>query len=229
MILLMANVAAVPGNSTAPSFATATLPEWIAVAIAFLAVCGVFALVNALHTLRGKLPRSPVPEDSEFARVLRADVKEHSETAGTTILHKLQTYPDSMETLRTQLRSLRSELSDPLEYIDRMKLVAPGYFPNAEISSAYGSWAGAVRTLYRQIDDMHQEMTFPLINEPVVKQRETYLLGQYIVETKLMMRQIDRIKEKAAKLDKLAAKIAKKGKHKDGLGHDAHHDDHYHH
>jgi hypothetical protein len=209
MLIILGNAAAAQaGGSGAEWIQAAAAMATVFVALLALAASATTAVVigqvkEIAEKLRGYDP-------SDFAKTLRADVKEHTATATDVLLDKLQTHPDSMETLRAQLRSLRSELSDPLEYIDRMKLIPPGGFPNPAISSAYGNWAGALRALCKTIDDLHFEMTYPLVNEPVVRQREEYLLKQYLVEQKVMLRHIDRIKAAATKLDTQAAKAIKK-------------------
>lgn len=211
-IVGLANAAAARASDGQASWSLgpATFAEWIMLFLAALSVGAAFGLLRVLGAIRDRLPRSPVPDAQEFARTLRADIKEYTEATTDVLLDKLQTHPNNIETLRTQLRSLRNELSDALEYIDRMKLIAPGYFPSPAISSAYGRWAGDVRALHRQIEDLHLEMTFPLVHEPVVRQRETYLVGQYLVEKEVMVRQLDRIKAAAARLDGLVAKAIKK-------------------
>lgn len=209
MLITLGNAAAAHA-SAGPSQSIQIAAALATVFIALLALAASATTVVIVREVKAAVDKLRAHDPSDFARTLRADVKEHTSTATDVLLDKLSTHPDSMETLRTQLRSLRGELSDPLEYIDRMKLVPPGGFPNPAIASAFGAWAGAIRALTRTIDDLHFEMTYPLVNEPVVRQREEYLLKQYAVEQKLMLRHLDRIKAAATKLDAQAAKAIKK-------------------
>lgn len=151
-------------------------------------------------------------KNSNFARTLRADVKEHSNTIGELFFNLLRTTPDSMETLRAHLRNLRNELSGPVNYIDRMNAYPVAGFPTDALSSAYGKWSGEVRALQKTVDDLHHELIYPLVNEPVVKRREDYLLKQYQIDAEVLLRGVNAVKDAAKKLDALAAPLIKEEK-----------------
>lgn len=153
---------------------------------------------------------------STFARALRADVKEQSARIGDNFFHLLRTTPDSMETLRAHVRNLRNELCGPANYLDRMNSYPVADFPSDALSSAFGRWGGEVRALHKTVDDLHHELVYPLVNEPVVKQRLDYLLQQYQVEAEVLRRGVNAVQEAARKLDGLAAPLVRDDKDKRG-------------
>lgn len=201
MILLISLANAGAATASAASDPT-LLPAWLQ---AIAAVLALVTTATILISLNNYVRETPVAKKKEFAKAIRGDVNTHTETVNKLLFAKLQQHPTDMESMRTLLRNLRNDLSVPLEYIDSMN--HPRDWPTHELNSAYLTWAGAVRALHRIIDDLHHEMIYPLVNEPVRKQREDHLLRQYIVDEKVLLRGVDAVKDAAKKLDGLAAKI----------------------
>ncbi|MDF7774098.1 hypothetical protein P1X14_02465 [Sphingomonas sp. AOB5] len=199
---LLANAA---GNAVAPAPA---LPVWIGVA----GVTGLFSAMAAFFLsiaavvlairLKAFLTQGPGKQELAFIKALRGDVKEHSRRIDERVLAKVSTAPASLESLRALLRNLRNEMSEPMAYLARMANVPVTGFGEPEISSAFGSWAGAVRSLSEAIDHFYADTSYA--GSDIDTQRETYLLRQYRAELEHLLELRAKVKESAGKLDKLA-------------------------
>lgn len=149
-----------------------------------------------------------------FAEALRADVREHSRRIAERFLAKTGAAPDSLESLRAHLRSLRHELSEPMAYLGRMATVPVGDFPGHDLSSAFGAWAGAVRGLHEAVDNYYRDTSYA--GEEIGIRRENYLLRQYATELAHLLELRAKVKDTAAKVDKLAGAYIARHKPKTG-------------
>jgi len=179
---------------------------WLGVAGAtglFTAVSAFFLSIAAVVlVLRLKPPDKDGKHDLAFVKALRTDVKEHARRIDERVLAKTATAPANLESLRGLLRSLRNELSEPLAYLARMASVPVTAFPEPELSSAFGAFAGAVRALGEAVDHFYADTSYAGSDINVV--REKYLLDQYVSELTNMLELRTRVKDTAAKLDKVA-------------------------
>jgi hypothetical protein len=207
--ILLANAAANPPGNTV---STATL--WLGVAGAtglFTAVSAFFLSIAAVVlAVRLKGTDKAGKHDVGFVKSLRNDVKEHARRIDERVLAKTATAPDTLESLRSLLRSLRNELSEPRAYLARMANVPVTAFPEPELSSAFGAFAGAVRALGEAVDHFYADTSYA--GSDIDIRREKYLLRQYVSEMTNMLELRTKVKETAAKLDKSAgAYITKHG------------------
>lgn len=196
--ILLANAAA---NATVSA---STL--WLGVAGAtglFTSVSAFFLSIAAVVlVLRLKRPDGDGKKDLPFVKALRADVKHHAARIDDHLAAKTSTAPADLESLRGVLRSLRNEMSEPLAFVARMATVPVTAFGEPEISSAFGSFSGAVRALGEAVDRFYADTSYAGSHIDVT--REKYLLNQYINEMTNIMDLRGRVKDTAAKLDKLA-------------------------
>jgi hypothetical protein len=198
ILILLANGSA---NATVPA---ATL--WLGVAGAtglFTAVSAFFLSIAAVVlVIRLKSPDKSGKHDLAFVKSLRSDVKEQARRIDERVLAKTAAAPDSLESLRAMLRSLRNELSEPLAYLARTAHVPVTAFPEPELSSAFGAFAGAVRALGDAVDHFYADTSYA--GSDIDIRREEYLLRQYVSEIANMLELRTRVKDSAAKFDKLA-------------------------
>lgn len=192
MITMMTNVS------------TSTL--WLGVAGAtglFTSISAFFLSIAAVVlVLRLKKPDEDGKKHLAFVKALRADVKQHASRIDDHFLTKTATAPADLESLRGVLRSLRNEVSEPVAYVERMATVPVTTFPEADLSSAYGTFAGAVRALGDSVDHFYADTSYT--GSHIDKTREQYLLTQYRSELENMRELRTKVKDTAAKLDKLA-------------------------
>lgn len=198
--ILLANAS---GNATIPPAATL----WLGVAGAtglFTAVAAFFLSIAAIVLavrLKGH-DKGPDKQGLPFVKALRSDVKDHARRIDERVLAKAATAPDSLESLRALLRGLRNELSEPLAYLARMANVPVTAFPEPELSSAFGAFAGAVRALGEAVDHFYADTSYA--GSDIDIRREKYLLRQYVSEMANMLELRAKVKEAAARLDKSA-------------------------
>jgi hypothetical protein len=196
--ILLANAT---GNATVPA---ATL--WLGVAGAtglFTSISAFFLSIAAVVlVLRLNGPAKGDKQDLAFVRALKADVKHHAGRIDDLLLAKTPTAPANLESLRGVLRGLRNEMSEPLAYIARMANVPVTAFAEPEISSAFGAFSGAVRALGEAVGHFYADTSYA--GSDINVTRERYLLNQYVSELNNMMELRARVKDTAAKLDKLA-------------------------
>lgn len=196
--ILLANASA--GNTVS----TATL--WLGVAGAtglFTAISAFFLSIAAVvFAIRLKSPDKSGNHGLAFVKALRSDVKEQARRIDERVLAKTATAPDSLESLRALLRSLRNELSEPLAFLARMANVPVTAFPEPEMSSAFGAFAGAVRALGEAVDHFYADTSYA--GSDIDIRREKYLLRQYVGEMANMLELRTKVKDSAARLDKLA-------------------------
>jgi hypothetical protein len=197
ILILLANGSA---NATVPA---ATL--WLGVAGAtglFTAVSAFFLSIAAVVlVMRLKSPDKAGKHDLAFVKSLRSDVKEQARRIDERVLAKAASAPDSLESLRAMLRSLRNELSEPLAFLARTAHVPVTAFPEPELSSAFGAFAGAVRSLGEAVDHFYADTSY---GSDIDIRREEYLLRQYVGEIANMLELRTRVKDSAARFDKLA-------------------------
>jgi hypothetical protein len=191
-------------NATTNTVSTGTL--WLGVAGAtglFTSVSAFFLSIAAVVlVLRLKKPDHDGKRDLAFVKALRTDVKHHAARIDDHFLAKTATAPADLESLRGVLRSLRNEMSEPVAFLERMATVPVTAFPEPELSSAYGAFAGAVRALGESVDHFYTDTSYAGSHIDVT--RERYLLNQYCSELENMRELRTRVKDTAAKLDKLA-------------------------
>lgn len=179
---------------------------WLGVAGAtglFTSIAAFFLSIAAVVlVLRLKKPDDDGKKQLAFVKAVRGDVKLQATRIGDHLAAKAATAPADLESLRGLLRSLRNEMSEPVAYVDRMAMVPITTFPEPDLSSAYGVFAGAVRALAQSVDHFYDDTSYA--GSHIDRTREQYLLNQYLPEMRNIMALSDRVKDSAAKLDKLA-------------------------
>jgi hypothetical protein len=191
-------------NATANTVSSGTL--WLGVAGAtglFTSIAAFFLSIAAVVlVLRLQKPDDGGKKNLAFVKALRADVKQHAGRIDDHFLTKTATAPADLESLRGVLRSLRNEMSEPTAYVGRMATVPVTTFPESDLSSAYGAFAGAVHALGESVDHFYDDTSYA--GSHIDKTREHYLLTQYGSELENMRELRNKVKDTAAKLDKLA-------------------------
>jgi hypothetical protein len=203
------------GGTAGPSFALATLPEWIGVVIALLGVAAVFGVVAVLRTIHDRMPKESSHSRREFTRMLCDQVWTHTDSITNVFGERMRLQPVALEQLRVMVRLLREDLSAPVHFIDQMRGHPTPDWPGYDLFQAFSNWGGLVKAMESQLADLQNAVTYPLVKEPVDKSRDDRIVNHYITEQEILQRAIDKLRGRAFDLC-AAAKAHLKKKPKPG-------------
>lgn len=220
--MLLLSASAAPARAAADAGAQAagslTTPMWvlvIGVLVALAAMVGI--LVSVINLLTAK-PAKVDTGEIEFARTLCERVWTHTDTVERQLGQRLRNHPATLPMLQIQVRNLREDLSDAALYVDYMKAYSASGWPSAQLFSAYSAWAGLVRAMEVQLADLFDQLSRPLVQEPVDKDREKRLIEFYENEQRVLNRGIDKMRAQASRISTLACEFIKRGRSGSGLG-----------
>jgi hypothetical protein len=211
--LLLANAstagrAAVSASDQA-GIASLVTPMWvlvIGVLVALLIMIGILVSVRNLLTAKPKAGT----DKGDFTRMLCERIWVHTDTALGKFARGLRDHPASMPALQMQVRNLREDLSEAVLYIDYMKAYPANAWPSARLFGAYSVWAGQVAAMESQLADLFAQISRPVAQEPVDKDREKRMLQYYETEQRILNRGVDKLHGHAFRLCEAAREFLKK-------------------
>jgi len=207
-----------------PWLGLGNLPDWLQLLVAgssVLVSVSIFQLVTAMND------QSREPEKSgavEFVTMLCEQVWSCTDRINNVFAQRLREPAPDFATMGIRVRHLREDLSIPMNFIEQMRAQPPGDWHGTSIFKAFTNWSAQIAAMVKQLDDLHQSITFPLLREPVDKQREAILVHQYQIDQVFLDRRVDELVASAAEFCAAARKILKKKKKADA-GNDCDHDE----
>ncbi|OYY68215.1 MAG: hypothetical protein B7Y47_14160 [Sphingomonas sp. 28-63-12] len=218
-------VAAAPGVASGGRwFTTENMPEWIQV---LLALAGLFVggrIVFAIIGVRDRLPALNNGDPVEFVTMLCDQVWDCTNRITTIFAQRLRQPPSDIAAMRILVRHLREDLSIPMNFIEQMRAHPPGNWHGTTIFMAFTNWSAQIAAMTQQLDDLHQAITYPLLREPVDKQRDAMLVYQYHIEQAFLDRRVDEVVARAYEFCEVARKVLKKKKEQTNGGQSDHQD-----
>jgi hypothetical protein len=196
-------------------------PAWVLVAGVLIALAAGLGLLAAL---RAELTAKPKSRDKEFARMLCDQVWAHTDTMTNVFAQRMRQSPADIVTLRVLIRNLREDLSGPVHFVDQMQGHAPQTWPKYGLFGAFTNWGGQLKALESQLGDLQHAVTYPVVKEPVDKNRDAMLVHHYLTEQAVLGRAIGQLRAHAFAVC-AAAKKSLGGK-KSGHSHDEDEDGH---
>lgn len=208
-----ANVAGAPANHAPPATVGAQdflVPAW-------LVAGGVIALaiaVVALASIVARVLAKPASNKKGFTEMLCKQVWASTDVVTGTFAERLRQIPPEIVSLRVLVRTLREDLSGPIHFIDQMHAHPPAAWPDLDLFAAFTQWGGQIKSMGSQLADLQQATTYPVVKEPVDKNRDAMLIHHYLTEQAVFIRAVDNLKALAYGICKAAKPHL--GDHKDG-------------
>lgn len=201
--------------SVAPSASGASLtmgswPDWLQTGLMLVAVGVGIAIVRALFSLRDRFPKPEKRDAAAFVTMLCDQMWECTNRITTVFAERLRQPPGDIAQMRILVRHLREDMSIPMNFIEQMRHHPPGDWHSAAIFKAFTDWSAQMAATAKQLDDLHQSITYPLIREPVDKHRDEMLVYQYHTEQAFLDRRIDDVLGRAYAFCEVARKALKK-------------------
>lgn len=206
------------GRVSGAALALGSWPDWLQVALMLVAVGIGAAMVRALVSLRDRFPEPEKSDAVAFVTMLCAQVWESTDRITSVFAERLRQPPGDIAQLRILVRHLREDMSIPVNFIEQMRAHPPGEWQGAAIFKAFNNWSAQVAAMAKQLDDLHHQITYPLLREPVDKQRDAMLVYHYHTEQAFLDRRIDDVLGRAHEFCAVARKILAKRKKRSGTG-----------
>lgn len=207
--------AAAHAAGAAWSLSAGSWPEWLQLGLAILGVGAAFGLIGAVVALKNRFPVPAKHRAADFVRMLCAQLWEHSDHIAKVFAERLRNPPSDIAAMRILVRLLREDLSTAINFIEQMRAHPPGSWHGADIFTAFTNWSAPVVAMAKQLDDLHQAVTYPLLREPVDKQRDATLVYQYLTEQAFLLRRVDDVEARAYAFCAVARKLLDKDKKPD--------------
>ncbi len=189
-------------------------PAWISLLIPLAGLATTIISYQTLVVIRNRTPEIEKTEPNEFVRMLCRQIGECTDRMTTVFAQRLRQPPGDIAAMRILVRHLREDLSIPMNFITQMRAHPPGDWRGIEVFRAFTNWSAQVVAMAKQLDDLHEAITFPLLREPVDKHRDAMLVHQYLIEQAFLDRRIDDIAGRANEFCTAASKVLKKDKKK---------------
>lgn len=193
-------------------------PAWLQLLLALTGLMSTFVIYQTSVLLDRRIPEPVKNAATDFVSMLCQQIGESSERISLVFAQRLRQPPGDLTAMRILVRHLREDLSVPMNFITQMRAHPPGDWHGMEVFRAFTSWSAQVVAMAKQLDDLHEAISFPLLREPVDKHAEAMLIHQYLIEQAFMDRRIDDITSRAHAFCAVACKILNhdKTKSKDG-------------
>lgn len=199
-------------SASGASLTIGSWPDWLQAGLMLVAVGVGMAIVHALLSLRDRFPK-PEPRDAAaFITMLCEQMWECTNRITTVFAERLRQPPGDIAQMRILVRHLREDMSIPMNFIEQMRHHPPGDWHNTAIFKAFTDWSAQMAAMAKQLDDLHQSITYPLIREPVDKHRDAMLVYQYHTEQAFLDRRIDDVLGRAYAFCEVARKALEKPK-----------------
>ncbi len=210
------------GGAGGWSWSFGSLPDWIQLVLALVGVgvsisVGTYVSIGStLNILKDRFPEPDKDDPVRFVTMLCDQVWDCTNRITTVFAQRLREPPGDIAAMRILVRHLREDLSIPINFIEQMRAHPPGDWHGADIFKAFTNWSAQVAAMAKQLDDLHQAITYPLLREPVDKHRDAMLVYQYLTEQAFLDRRIDDLSGRAYEFCAVARKLLKKAKKKAG-------------
>jgi hypothetical protein len=207
------------GNAaTAAGTAPGIWPAWLlGGAVVVLMLAGVLILGSIRRAMAHA--HDAKQDHKKFTRMICEEVWKHTDAMTNIFAQRLRIPPTDTVTLRVMVRALREDLAAPLNFIEQMRSYAPTAWPSFDLFRAFSDWGGQVRAAESQLADLQQSITYPVVREPVDKNRDAMILHQFLIEQAFFDRGIDQLRDYAFALCEAAKKQLQKHGHKHGHQH----------
>lgn len=195
-------------------FAAASLPDWIGLVIAAM---GTVTTLVVTFTLKGVNDRFSNPDESkarDFISMLCEQIWASTDRIANVFAQRLREPPGDIVALGILVRHLREDLSMPMNFIEQMRAHPPDSWHGTSIFAAFSNWSAQVAAMSKQVDDLHQAITYPLLREPVDKHRDAMLVYRYLTEQAFLDRRVDEVSNRAYDFGTIACELLKKERKK---------------
>lgn len=197
-------------------FANATAPDWLQVAIALAALVTAAIGVNVLIAFKNKFPDPQKSDAKALTKMLCEQVWLHTDDIANILGQRLRDPPADIASMRIRVRHLREDLAAPANFVEQMRGHPARDWPSATVFQAFNNWGGQIVAMASQLADLHQAITYPLVREPVDKNRDAMLVYQYHTEQAFLDRGIEKLRGYAFDFCAAAAKHLEKKKAQGG-------------
>lgn len=227
--LVAANAAAsAPGDgvSVVPSFSWRDVPDWLQLLFAAIGLGLGTRIMIGIVGVRDRLPEPDKDRAADFVKMLCDQVWGCSNRISTVFAQRLRTPPSDIVGLGILVRMLREDLSIPMNFVEQMRNQPADHWHGSNVFKAYTNWSAQVAAMSKQLDDLHQSITYPVLREPVDKQRDAMLVHRYHTEQAFLDRRVEELMGCAYQFCAVAREVLKKAKEKKGSTSDADAEDH---
>lgn len=219
MLISVGSAAIAATNAAAPSgFAPATLPEWITIALVLVGVAALLGMVLALNRIHDRMPKEQGIAKKEFVRMLCDQVWKHTDAITDVFAQRMRLEPLAIEQMRVLVRLLREDISAPANYVEQMRAHSTRDWPKLDLFQAFNNWGGLIKAMESQLSDLQTAINYPVVKEPVDKNRDERILHLYRTEQEILQRSVDKLRGNA--FDLCAAAKVHLAKKKDKHSHD---------
>lgn len=188
------------------------LPDWIQLFIAATSVVVSISVFQLTYALKDRFPEPEKSGAVEFVTMLCDQVWDCTNRITSVFAQRLRQPPTDIAAMRILVRHLREDLSIPMNFIEQMRANPPSDWHGTGVFKAFTNWSAQIAAMSKQLDDLHQAITYPLLREPVDKQRDAMLVYQYHTEQAFLDRRVDELTGRAYEFCAVARKVLKKKK-----------------
>jgi hypothetical protein len=166
-------------------------PAWVLVAGVLVAMA---AALGMLASLRNTLAAKPASRNKEFATMLCGQIWKHTDFMSDVFARHMRMPPGNLDNLRVLVRNLREDLGAPVNFVDQMRGHTPQAWPKYDLLQAFNNWGGQIKSIQSQLADLQQAATYPVVRDPVDKQRDALLVHHYMTEQAILARAIEKLR-----------------------------------
>lgn len=213
-ILIENAVSATSGSSGGggSGLAYGSWSEWIQLCFMLAGVGVGFGVFNAIIGIRNRLPEPDPADSTKFITMLCEQVWDCTNRMTAIFVQRLRQPPTDIAAMRILVRHLREDLSIPMNFIEQMRSHPAGDWHGSSIFKAFTNWSAQIAAMSKQLDDLQQAITYPLLREPVDQRRDAMLVYQYHTEQAFLDRRVEEAVARAYEFCDAARNILKKNK-----------------
>ncbi|MCW3848897.1 hypothetical protein OF829_16795 [Sphingomonas sp. LB-2] len=200
-IISLGNAAAAHASST---FAPATPPEWILIALVLIGLAIGGALVSLLRSVRDRFPEPAIKND-KFVEGLLKGVRKQTERMEREFAELLRVPPVLPNNAIAYVRELRRLLRESTAFVAHMRAYPLPEWPSPDLAHAFADWAGVIDSMDSLLDDMFTE-----VSTAVERHSWVELFDQYKREEWYVRRDVARLAGLKAAIEKEAKPFQKK-------------------